>query len=300
VWRIVPSADAAVDAVRRGDADWFFGLIPVDRYRRVALTTPGQLHASPTFGIEFVPLNTHLAPFDDVRVRRALNYAIDRHHIAQLYGGSEFASPSCQPLAPGLSGYRRYCPYTRSPARSGAWSAPDLSRARRLIAASGTRGERIDVWGTPDEGYIPPSVPPYVASVLRELGYRVRLHMVPLASISEAMRRHFQLSVDGDWLPEYPAPSAYLPQFFGCNGGTSNGYVCAPALDRQMSHASMLELAQPEAANELWTSIDRRLTDDAAWVPTVSEREVEVTSARLRNYQYNPVWGFLADQSWLR
>jgi hypothetical protein len=29
-------------------------------------------------------------------------------------------------------------------------------------------------------------------------------------------------------------------------------------------------------------------------------RVVELTSRRLRNYQYNPVWGFLADQSWLR
>jgi hypothetical protein len=37
----------------------------------------------------------------------------------------------------------------------------------------------------------------------------------------------------------------------------------------------------------------------AIWVPTVTARDVELTSRRLRNYQYNPVWGFLADQSWL-
>ena len=37
----------------------------------------------------------------------------------------------------------------------------------------------------------------------------------------------------------------------------------------------------------------------AVWVPTVTYRDVELTSRRLRNYQYNPVWGFLADQSWL-
>jgi hypothetical protein len=34
-------------------------------------------------------------------------------------------------------------------------------------------------------------------------------------------------------------------------------------------------------------------------VPTVNLREVDLVSSRLRNYQYNPVWGFLADQSWL-
>ncbi len=300
VWRRMSSADAAVSSVQRGDADWFFGLIPPDRYRNLALTVPSQLHASPTYGVEFIPLNTHLAPFNDVRVRRAVNFAIDRGHIAKLYGGRAFARPLCQPLAPGLPGYRRYCPYTREPAASGTWSGPNLSRARALVAASGTRGETIDVWGSPDEGYVPPSVPRYVAALLRSLGYRVRLHMVPFASISPAMRRHFQLSVDGDWLAEYPAASAYLPQFFGCGGGTSNGYVCEPPVDRAMSDASRLELDAPRAADTAWAQIDRRLTDDALWVPTVSEHQIEVTSARLRNYEYNPVWGFLADQVWLR
>jgi len=35
-------------------------------------------------------------------------------------------------------------------------------------------------------------------------------------------------------------------------------------------------------------------------VPTVNQQEVDLVSSRLHNYEYNPVWGFLADQSWLR
>src|SRR6201999_4447747 len=133
--------------------------------RSLSVSRPGALHVSPTFGIEFVPLNTHRRPFNDARVRRALNYAVDRRHIADLYGGSAFASPTCQPLAPGLPGYERYCPYTRHPTHSGVWSAPDLATARALVAASGTRGETVDVWGSPDEGFVPSSVPRYIASV---------------------------------------------------------------------------------------------------------------------------------------
>jgi hypothetical protein len=34
-------------------------------------------------------------------------------------------------------------------------------------------------------------------------------------------------------------------------------------------------------------------------MPTVKERDVDFVSKRLHNYEYNPVWGFLADQSWL-
>ena len=37
-----------------------------------------------------------------------------------------------------------------------------------------------------------------------------------------------------------------------------------------------------------------------SWVPTVNVGELEFVSKRLRNYQYHPVWGFMADQAWLK
>ncbi len=300
VWRTMPTAQAAVTAVSQGQADWLYGQLPPGQYRQLQLRTPAQLHSSPQFGVEFAPLNTHLAPFDDVRVRQALNYAIDRAHIVQLYGGPDFATPACQPVAPGLRGYSAYCPYTRNPRPDGAWSAPDTARARQLIRESGTAGERVDVWGSPDEGFVPPSVAAYFVGVLRDLGYRVRLHLVPFGTITMSMREGFQLSTDGDWTADYPDPSSYIPQFFGCGGGTSNGYFCDPALDRAMREASLLGLTDPARSAAAWAAVDRALTDAAAWVPTVSIRVVDLTSRRLRNYQYNPVWGFLVDQSWIR
>jgi peptide/nickel transport system substrate-binding protein len=300
VWRFAPSTRAAVAAVEQQRADWLFGLVPPSQYRELHLRHPAELHVSPQFAVDFVPLNTHRPPFDDLRVRQALNYAIDRGRLARMYGGQPFAAPTCQPLAPGLPGYQRYCPYTLHRRANGAWSAPDLAKARRLVGESKTRGERIDVWGTSDESYMPPGVPAYVADVLRSLGYRIRLHIVSLASIKEAVRKHFQLSVDGDWVAEYPDPSAYIPQFFGCSGGTSNGYYCNPRLDQATQKASQLKLAKPTRSTALWTSVDHQLTDDAPWAPTINQQEVDLVSGRLHNYEYNPVWGFLADQSWLR
>lgn len=300
VWRTVPTAQTAVTAVEQGRADWFYGQVPAAQYRQLELTDPSQVHSNPTFAVEFAALNTNLPPFNDVRVRQALNYAIDRAEIAELYGGPAFATPSCQPITPGLPGYVPYCPYTLHPSPGGAWSAPDLPRARQLVAESGTSGERIEVWGSPDEGYIPPTAAPYVAGVLRSLGYRVELHMVPIAMITRAMLRHFQVDVDGDWVANYPDPSSYLPQFFGCGSVSGNGFYCNPGLDREMQRATQLESSNPLESRALWESVDHQLTDDAVWVPTVTLREIEVTSRRLGNYEYNPIWGFLADQSWVR
>jgi ABC-type transport system substrate-binding protein len=300
VWRFSRSHEQTIGWVEQARADWSLDLISPGDLRAIRTRSPSQLHANPIFAAEFLHLNTHLPPFDDVRVRRALNLAIDRWKIARMYGGSFVAAPSCQPLLPGLIGYRRYCPYTPNPTQDGAYHGPDLARAMRLVAASGTSGERVDVWGATDEIVIPHQETAYVASVLRSLGYRVRVHLQRLGSITPATRRHHQMSTDGDWLPAYPAPSSYMTPFFSCNGGFGNGYACNPALDAEMKQALSLQLVDPRKAAEIWTRVDHQATDLAYWVPTVTDRVVELISKRVHNYEFQPAWGsFIADQAWL-
>jgi hypothetical protein len=53
-------------------------------------------------------------------------------------------------------------------------------------------------------------------------------------------------------------------------------------------------------ARGAWRRADRRISDQALWVPTATIAPPELVSTRLRNYQFHPVWGFIADQAWLR
>jgi hypothetical protein len=154
--------------------------------------------------------------------------------------------------------------------------------------------------GSPDEGFIPRELPACITSALRSLGYRTTLHLVPIANMTAEIWRRIQIATDGDWLPDYPTPSSYLPGFFGCRGALGHGTVCDPKLDRQMRQASDLQLRDPSRATALWARIDRELTDRAYWVPTVSLGAAELVSKRLRNYQFNPFGDFIADQAWLR
>ena len=300
LWRFSSSHEQTISWVLNGTADWSFDLLTARDLRSLRTRRPAQLHSNPIFAVDFLPLNTHLAPFNDVRVRRALNFALDRSRIAQMYGGIFVAAPTCQPLVPGLAAYSRYCPYTSSPSANGIYRGPDLRKAEQLVEASGTRGTLIDVQGITDESVVPRRVASYLATVLRQLGYRVQLHWQRYASISPASRRRFQISTDGDWLPDYPAASAYLPAFFSCSGGLTNGYVCDPALDATMPRAESLQAQNPLAAAHVWRQVDHRITDRAYWVPTVADRFVDLVSARVRNYQFHPVYGFIADQVWLR
>ena len=107
----------------------------------------------------------------------------------------------------------------------------------------------------------------------------------------------FQISVEGDWSPYYPAPSGLLPPFFACNGGNANRYYCNPAIDREMTEATLLQLQSPAQATTMWAKVDHQLTDQAEWVATVDLDEVDIISSALRNYEFNPVNGFVADQA---
>ena len=107
-------------------------------------SSPSQLYITPTSSTWSLILNTRTAPFTDLRVRQAINYAVDRAKIAALLGGS--SQPACQILPVGLPGYRRYCPYTIDPNPAGIWHAPNLAQAEHLIAASHTGGTPITIW----------------------------------------------------------------------------------------------------------------------------------------------------------
>jgi peptide/nickel transport system substrate-binding protein len=64
-----------------------------------------------------------------------------------------------------------------------------------------------------------------------------------------------------------------------------------------MTEATLLELQSPAQAAAVWTEVDHQLTDQAEWVTTVDLNEVDIISPRLRNYEFSPVNGFLADQA---
>jgi YVTN family beta-propeller protein len=302
VWRFGLSREREIRAIEAGRADWMFDKIPASRLREVTTRFASEFQSNAAPETDFFLIDARLRPFDDVRVRRAVNLAIDRRVIARFYGGPVAATPTCQVLPPGVPGYRRYCPYTRDPGSSGRWRGPDLVRARSLIAAAGARGAHVELWGFRDDASIPKSVVFYVGAVLRRLGFRVHVGWTTHAGYDQLplqVRRKIQL-LPNAWFADYPAPSDFFDIYIACKGAYNSGRFCDRALDRMMQHAATLEAIDPRRAAALWARIDRRTVDEAAWVPLVNTRIFDLVSQRLGNYQHNPMWGFLADQVWLR
>jgi peptide/nickel transport system substrate-binding protein len=221
-----------------------------------------------------------------------------------LLGGQNFATPTCQILPPGIPGYRRYCPFSADASASGAWVGPDLADARRLVAASGTKGMQVTVWSD-NQGSDGP-VGAFTVSVLRELGYRATLHRASHAAVVEATsdsRRRIQ-ATDGSWGAEFPLASTFFDDLFRCSdfrladpAATANGsFFCDPAIDRLMDRADSDLASDPQKAAAIWTAVDRAVTYAAPWVPLVTVNNVDFLSARTTDYQFNPFLGVLLDQ----
>jgi len=212
-----------------------------------------------------------------------------------MYGGPVTATPTCQVIPPGLRGYRPYCPYTRRPG-DGRWHAPDLARARALVAASGTRGDRVTAYGGIRNGTICTAVMPYVVRVLRELGYRAQAHFVPRDSLSEVDWKAVQMGCTAGLDQE---PADFFSNF-GCGSVANNEWFCDRRFDADVLRARMLEGTDSRAANALLTKLDRKVTDRAIFLPIVNPHFYDFFSAHVKNYVGDPQFGLVVDQASLR
>ena len=305
VYTIGVDAEQVTSDVEQGRADMSLDSLPADRLQEVSTRFTNQVHTFSQASTYGITLNTNLPPFDDVRVRRAVNFAYDRGAAATA---NQPALPTCQLIPPNFPGYRPYCPYTLNPSSGGTWTGPDLARAQQLVAASHTAGTKVTVWATPA---FPATLTmgQAFAATLNDLGYPTTLRS--MANVT----KYFNFIANSDnrvqaagygWLSDYPAASNFINLVRclsfapGSNGSLNVAQLCDPALDRRIQHALSVQATDPAAANGLWAAIDRQVTRDAPWVFVLNKAGLDFVSARVGNYQHNPQWGVLIDQLWVK
>jgi peptide/nickel transport system substrate-binding protein len=281
--------EAEVTQVENDQADWLFDTPPQDRLEELGTRYAGRVHLDPAFALWYAPMNTRLLPFSDVRARRAVNLAVDRGAMVKLFGGPRLAEPLCGALPPGLPGYAPGCPY----------APPDLARARRLVAESGTAGSRVTL--VIDDSGVQRALGTYLQSVLRDLGYDARLRALS-GSIQFTYIQNSANSVQislTPWFSDYPAASDFLPLLFGCaafqpgsDASTNISGFCDPALDAAMKAAG----TDPEA----WARADRIVTDAAPAAVLFAPRYIDVTSARVGHFVYHEAFHWLMAEAWVR
>ena len=98
VFRVIPEASTRVSALLAGEVNIITN-VPQDLVPTLEANENVQVKTAGGTQPKWLELNVNMAPFDDVRVRQALNYAVDKDLIIeQIYGGRAVALPG--PLSP--------------------------------------------------------------------------------------------------------------------------------------------------------------------------------------------------------
>ncbi len=304
-WSIGLQDEAEVTAILNGQYDYMFDEKPLDRLAELSGKHKNLLHIGNLLAYYYMPLNTRLPPFDNVKARQAVAYAVDRHAIVNLFGGQNLGAPLCQQLPVGMGGYTAYCPYTQNPGTK--WTKPDLAKAKQLVKESGTAGQEVTL--ITSDKVVEKSIGVYLQSVLNAIGYKASVKAIS-SNIQFTYIQNTNNKVQAsltDWYQDYPAPSDFIYVLFGCssfNPGSDSsiniaGY-CNKPLDDEMKQALVTAVTDKPAAYKMWSAIDKKVTDDAPAVALFQPKNLDLVSARLGNYTFSEQSHMVFDQAWVK
>lgn len=196
--RIIPEPSTAVAEFEAGNVDVL--QIPEGETRRWEQTDERSAHlqSAPALRLYYVAINTRRGALADVRVRQAINLAVDVPTILnQLVGGRGRVAAGVIP--PALAGSDT----TRAP------YGYDPGRARQLLAAAGhANGLRLQLWSSTTPPF--PRIAETIQGYLKEVGIQVELVQRDASSMREAARKGDTDLVLKDWFADYPDAENFL------------------------------------------------------------------------------------------
>ncbi|MDQ1532079.1 MAG: peptide/nickel transport system substrate-binding protein [Microbacteriaceae bacterium] len=299
------TVEAEVTAIENGQADWVFDPPPADRLNEIGSKYAAQTHVNPLTAMFYLAMNTHLAPFDNVKARQAVNWALDRAAAVSLYGGAKLAQPVCTFLPPGFPGHVDDCQYTKG--GGATWQAPDLAKAKQLVQESGTAGQPVAIVTQDDE--VNKAIGENVQSMLTSIGYKATLKPIS-ANIQftyiQNTNNKVQISLTS-WYQDYPAASDFLNVLASCAsfhpGSDSSINIagfCDKTIDAQMQAALKTEQTSMSDADAEWAKVDKAVMTQAPIAPLFTPKLVDFTSKRVGNYQFSKQFYMLVSQLWVK
>ncbi len=279
---VVRNKATSVNEVERGKSDWMQSTVPADLYNKVKDKYEGtQFRVERPINIYFFWMNTSLTPFDDVKVRQAVNYAIDPAALERIYSGSLVAAHQILPVdMPGHEPFNLY-PH-------------DTAKAEALIRQANPSDREVTVWT--DNESPNDEAGAYYADVLEKLGFEVDLKTISGDIYFQTISNPETPELDtgwANWFTDYPHPNDYFqPQLAGESIGITNlAHMDDPKLNAKIDSLSEEQLG-PKQEDE-YAQMDREFMALAPWAPygTNTVSTFVADDIDLDEVVFNPIFG---------
>ena len=224
----------------------------------------------------YVTLNVKIKPLNNVKVRQAVNHAIDKARIVQILNGR--ADAANQPLPPSMPGYDTgYKGF-----------AYDVAKAKALLAEAGlANGFSTELWTSNTDPN--PRIAQSIQEDLAKVGIKASIKSLAQANVIEAGgsgKAPMVWSGGMAWIADFPDASNFWGPILGCGGAVPGGWnwsqYCNKTLDADAVKAdAMTDPAKAAERQKLWGSVFTRAMDEAPWVPIFNEKRITMKSSRL-------------------
>ena len=280
--RSVPESGSRVAMLQTNEAQFVFPL-PVELTPAMQKNPNVSVVAAKSIYAFYVALNTMRKPFDDLRVRQALNYAVDKQAMSKVvYGG--YATPLDSPLPPLLNGYVKVGAYPH-----------DVAKAKQLLAEAGyPNGFDSVLWG--GNSTATQRAMQFLQQQFATVGVKVQVE--PLESGVAAQKI---------WSVQKPEDATTLMHYTGWSASTGDAdwglrplldshsfpptlfntaYFSDPAFDQQI--AAGLATADPHKRADAYKAAQEEAWKQAPWVYLVSPDNIAAQAKGLSGIYVMP------------
>jgi peptide/nickel transport system substrate-binding protein len=242
--------------VQSGQYDYDENTLPTDRLQQLQQKYGNRIKLWRTPSTYYFFMNQRTPPFNNLKARQAVNYAINRQTLVDLRGG--LGVPTENFLPPTYPQYKKISP----PAYP-----YNLTKAKQLVQQSGTKGMTVGVYTISDDD-IDKKQGEYLAGQLSKIGWKTKLHELAGANYFVIVGNQATKAQIGftDWFEDYPYPTDWfdvlqngkrITQQHNNNNSNVNFAWSNKEIDR-LTHLPPSQAFTPKTTND-WAALDKKL-----------------------------------------
>jgi ABC-type transport system substrate-binding protein len=284
VFEIGGSPEVSLLKAEQGQVDVLGDLIPSADFTQVDSNPRWKpyVNLDPIPADEFVYMDMHKAPFNNLLVREAVYHAVNQARLLQLVAGQ--GVPTGQIIPPGIPGHDPSIPDK---------IAYNPSLAKKELAQAGYKsgGPAATFWVfTTAPG---PVLAQAIQQELDNVGFKITIKQLPFSALVSAITQpgNVQFGIIG-WVSQYPDPAASISAMFETarvKAGTDLAYYVNAAVNAELVKADALPLSK---AVPLYQAAQKAILSAYPWVPLYNQVEANFVNPRLGGFSQDASYWF--------
>ena len=284
------SPSTALLKLQRSEVDVLGDGVPVADLARVKVDPKWkqQLFSQPLVAISYMFMNVDMKPFDDVKVRQALSWAIDRDKLVKLQGGQAMSLWQFYPK--GMPGYQE----------GKVYYGYDPAKAKQLLADAGYPDGFKTMLYT-DNVDPNPKLWQSVQADLAAVGVQAGLKTMSNNTYYTQQGTPNTLTAGSfGWWMDFPDPSDWIAPLFSkasaVEGGMNSSFWWSPELEKMFTEAQAM--TDPQARIDKFTAMQEYIATQAPYVPCYQPIQTTMCTESTGGFYLHPVYQIDPTQYW--